>query len=366
VQRGVIQSLRAILEEWGLSLQGVTHLGFQKAQDAVTMERQTNSIKQAINDIRLQAEIDQMENEAVLEHARVEFGLTEADIADYQAQSAQATSRTEAMIALLEEKLDRIRQGMEERLDSLAEEQKAVAPPTQAPAPSHKNLERLVVSLRIVFYIIAAITAANALFYRYLPFLNQYDDHFHLAGSILGLLLALAALATAWLVDRRRVFQIQQAQNEYEKRLSKAEQERAIARERGIRNYFEKRLRRVAENCDEAMKRVYNKDIGLATEIRQKCVGPYERLANTVRAAAFDTARFTQNTKLDIENLQRLLTLSETLLSKAEEMTALSLQIHDSTTNGDTETTKTLITKLDRGRKVLEDMFDQREQFLMS
>ena len=366
VQRGVIQSLRAILAEWGMALQEVTHLGFQKAQDAVTMERQAQDIQRTLNDIRLQAQIDQMENEAIWEHARAEFGLTDADIAELQQQLAQEASEREALASWLEEKLDRLQQEMEERLDALAEDQKTVVQTDRAPVPSHKNLERLVVSLRIAFYIIAAITAANAIFYRYLPSLNQYNDHFHLVGSILGLLLALAALLSAWLVDRRRAFQIEQARQEEEKRLSNAEKAKNISRERAIRRYFEKRLRLVADNCEEAWKRIYQTDIDLATAIRKRCVKPYQTLADQVVAADFSTARFFRQQTVDAESLAGLLDLSENLRDNAENMVQLSEEVYRAAGKQDLTTVERLLEQLDQGRMTLKNQFAERDQFLMA
>ena len=366
VKKDIMQSLRAVLQEWGMSLQGVTHLGFQKAADAVTIEQQAQEIRRALDDISLQAEIDRMENEAVLEHARADLGLTDADMAELQEELAQEQSPSEALESLMTEKLEHLEHIIEERLDALSGEQKKLQKIQASPTPSHKNLERLVVTLRIAFYIIAAITAANAIFYRYLPFLNEYNDHFHLVGSILGLLVALAALVSAWVVDRRRAFQVAQAQQEEQKRLSRQERERKIARERGIRRYFENRLRQVASNCEEAWKRVYNQDIDLATAMRRYCVKPYKELADTVRAAEFTTARFFQNDDIDVESLARLLELSENFLQEAEEMVRLSQDVYRAAADGDTDDVRAVLELLDQGRMTLKNRFAEREQFLMS
>ncbi len=366
VQKGVIQSLRAVLQEWGMELRGVTHLGFQKADDAVTIERQARAIRRALDDMALQDEVERMEDQAILEHARAEFGLTDADIAELQAQLAQEKQDREAFQALLEEKLARMQQAMEERLEALAEEKQK--PPKRAPStiPEYKNLERMVVALRIAFYVIAAITAANAVFYRYLPFLNHYNDHFHLIGSVLGLLLALAALASAWLVDRRRVFQVEQARQEEQKRLSRAEQERKIARERAIRRYMQKRLRLIADNCQEIWKRIYQTDIDLATAIRKQCVQPYNALADSVLAADFTTARFFRENKTDPEQLAGLLDLTEKLRDNVEALVRASQQGYKAATDQDLTTLRTILHQLDQGRMALKNQFAEREQFLTS
>jgi len=367
VNRGFIQSLRAVLAEWGMTLQGVTHLGFQKANDAVTIERQAQEIRRALDDIALQTEIDRMENEAVLEHARADFGLTDADVAELQ-ETVIAAPEESALKTFLLEKLTRIEESVNQRLEKLAKEEDDIKKDVESKGefPGHKNLQRLVMILRILSYVIAATIAASALFHNLFPSLDHYNNHLHLVGALVGLVLALAAIASSWFVDRHIV-------NAQAKALVQAEQEskaldraKLVARERGIRRYFEKRLRQVAGNCEEAWKRVYNRDIDLAGAMRRYCVKPYNALADEVRAAEFATARFFQQDEIDVENLARLLDLSENLLNDAEEMVRLSQDAYRAAADGDAADVKVVLDMLDQGRMALKNRFAEREQFLMS
>ena len=139
-----------------------------------------------------------------------------------------------------------------------------------------------------------------------------------------------------------------------------------IARERGIRHYFEKRLRQVADNCEEVWKRVYNSDIDLAGAMRRYCVKPYNTLADEVTAAEYATARFFRQDEIDVENLARLLDLSENLLNSAEEMVRLSQDAYRSAADGNMADVKAVTDMLDQGRMALKNQFAAREQFLMT
>ncbi len=367
VQRGVIQSLRALLQEWGMELRGVTHLGFQKADDAVTIERQAQEIRRTLDDLSLQAEIDRLENDAILEHARADFGLTDADVAELQETVAAAPDES-ALKTFLLEKLARIEESVNQRLEKLAREEDESKEDVESKGefPGHKNLQRLVMTLRILSYVIAAVIAASALFRNLFPALDHYNNHLHLVGALVGLVLALAAIASSWFVDRHIVNAQAKALDRAEQEAKALDREKLVARERGIRRYFEKRLRQVAGNCEEAWKRVYNRDIDLAGAMRRYCVKPYNALADEVRAAEFTTARFFRQNEIDVENLIQLLDLSENLLANAEEMVRLSQDAYRAAADGDAADVKITLDMLDQGRMALKNQFAEREQFLMS
>jgi len=367
VQRDVMQSLRALLSEWGIELKDVTHLSFQKAADAVTIEQQAAEIRQALADIRLQENINQMENEAILEHARADFSLTDADVAELK-EAITAEPGESALKTFLLEKLTRIEEDVNQRLEQLAKEEAEIKEDVESPGEftGHKNLQRLVMTLRIFSYIIAAIIAASALFHNLFPSLDHYSNHLHLVGALVGLVLALAAIASSWFVDRHIANARANAQAQAKKEAREQDREKQMARERGIRRYFEKRLRQVASNCEEAWKRVYNQNIDLAGAMRKYCVKPYNALADEVRSAEFSTARFFQSDEIDVENLAKLLELSESLLKNADEMVRLSQDAYRAAADGDETDVKVVLDMLDQGRMALKNQFNEREQFLMS
>lgn len=360
VQGEIGQGLRAILQGWGMELQGVAHLGFQPARDAVKIEREVQAIRGELADIRAQAVIERMDREQMLEHARREMGLdlSEADQAEMQALAQEAGDPVDAWRQALEARLERLEEMAQDQMD--AQVGFDVATPS-LPAPLHdpveESLSDLVAVLRVVAALIVLVTTVGAIFF---PHLIQDDTVWRLVGAGVGCLVAILALVSSWVVHRR----LHRHRAERLHRLSQAREaaERAdyLAREQKIREYLVERLRRVAANCDQAWRALFRQNIDLAIKIRQHCRTPYADLAQKIEAENEQANRRFQFPLLRRDALLQLLRHTQDVLGQAESMVHLSERLYKAVVDQEFEVVHRLSQQLQTSCNEIENRIEER------
>jgi phage-related minor tail protein len=149
--------------------------------------------------------------------------------------------------------------------------------------------------------------------------------------------------------------------------LDLAYQERAqrVAQERGVRRYLEQRLRQVAENCEKTWKRVFDQDIDLATALRTNSCKPYTALADRVRAADYRTGQYLSRDEVPLDDIIKLLALTEGVLEQAEAMIEASQDAYNAAAVGDLNHVRNTGLVLDQGCLEIGNRFAEREQFLL-
>ena len=362
LQRTITPSLRAILQGWGMELQGVVHLGFRSARNVVAIEQETQAIRRAIANVRAQAEIERMDLEQMLEHARQEMKLelSEADQAEVSTLAQQTGDPAAAWQQALEARLERLEQLVQDKLDDLAEVRSA-SPSLLPYDPVEERLSNLVTRLRAVAALIALVTTGGTIFF---PHLFQDDTTWRLTGAVSGALVALLALVSSWIVHRR----LHRHRRERSQRLSQAQEaaERAaqIEREQGIRRYLEQRLRQIGSNCQQAWKRIYQHNIELAGRVRTCCCQRYQRLADRVHQMGEQVAGQLQAPALSLDALIQLLAHTQGVLDQAQSMVHLSEQLYQAAVDNNQEAVHQLCQQLEKGCLDIENRFAERDRFL--
>lgn len=360
VKRGMMESLRVLLGEWGMTLRGVTHLSFQRAENVIVVAKQLNELRNALEDFEQQIEIEKMTNQEIREYARREFHFTIAEEAELQYLLEMGFSNRKALDLLIKEKQKRLQQNRTELFDASDEN-------SESSNPEHHNLKRTILILRITFYVIAAITAANAIFYQYFPFLSGYNNHFHLIGSFLGLLLALATLVSVWLVDRRRVFNLKQSHKKHHSLIVEKNDDQEIKQKidykKNLLRLYERKLRLIADNCQKAWMRVHRYDVDLANDIRERCVKPYRALANQNITTNSTVSQSFRDNSVDSERLTIISTLTTDLSDSAEEMVRLSEVILQAAAEKDLAKVRENLNRLEEGEITLRRRFGKLLDF---
>lgn len=368
MQRAVMPSLRAILDSWGIELLSVTHLGVRPALDVVEIQRQREAIEQKLADLRLQGQIDDLERDVILQQARddLSIGLSEADQVRIQMLSEERNT-LEALLQVLQERIERLESSVTQRLDALAGTSPATSAPPAQPVPANGTAERLsnwVAVLRLIAAGIAFFFTFATIFY---PDRFPDDTWPRLIVASVGLVLALLALLASWLVRR----QLRRHRSQAAERRSRAEEQalrqQRIDQEQGVRRYLEQRLRQVSENCRGAQRRVYDYDLDLATELRTRCSVPYAALADEVQAADYTTSHYLSQSHASLDDLVQMLALSQGVLAQAQEMVDLSQALYNAASEADPDlaVVQRACTQLDQGRLALANRFAEREQFLL-
>lgn len=369
IQRAAMPSLRALLEGWGLELLAVTHLGLRPALEVVEIRRQRQAIEQKLADLRLQGQIDEMENARILQQAKddMDLGLTDADEVRIQVLSEER-SAVEALVQVLEERLDRLESAVTQRLDALAGTAPAT-PATQAAQaqPANGTAERLgdwVAVLRVIAAGIAFFFTLATIFY---PERFPDDTWPQLIVAGVGLVLALLALFASWLVRRKLYRHRRQAIARRTQVEEQAARQQRIDQERGVRRYLEQRLRQVSSNCQQIWQRVYEHDLDLATALRKHCSNSYAALADQVQAADYSTSHYLSQSKASLDDLTQMLALSQDVLAQAQRMVDVSQSVYNAVTVSAPalETVRRGCTDLDQGRLAIANRFAEREQFLL-
>ncbi len=393
IEKALMASLRGTLTDWGLELIAVSHFSFLAAQDAVEVERAVQSVNEQLAMLQLQAESDRLEQERLLRELRAELDpdLTEAEKAKLDAAAAEEKP-IDAAVRFLGERLDRLEQTVNTRLDTMAQSQPQVAPgqpqaavaPPSPPAPpvgptavaaplpapqsvvlvepGSRRLETLVMLMRLLSAVVWFLVVLGTI---YFPHIVREGDGFRLLFATTGVIVAILAFVGSGIFRHRARAQRQRRVDELARALQDASLQERLAQERGIRRYFELRLRQVADNCRQTWQRVYEPDIKLATGLRQHCEEPYTKLADRVKAADYRTGRYLTENVVPAEDMAKLLALSEALLNDAEGMVDRSLAAYNTAMTGDLATVWRLQTELDQGCLAIANRFGERERFLM-
>lgn len=364
VQGKIGQGLRAILQGWGMELQGVAHLGFQPARDAVKIEREIQVIRRELADIRVQAAIERMDREQMLEHARreMELDLSEADQAEMQALAQEAGDPADAWRQALEARLERLEEMAQAQMDAqVGFDDATPSLPALLHDPVEERLSDLVAVLRAAAALIVLVTTVGTIFF---PHLIRDDTAWRLAGASTGFLVALLALVSSWAIHRR----LHRHRAERPHRLSEAQEgaERADhwARERKIREYLVERLRRVAANCDQAWRAMYGQNDELVTAIRERCRTPYENLAKKIEAENEQANHRSQLPLLRQNALAQLLRRTQEVLDQAQSMVRLSENLYRAVVDKRFEDVRQLSQQLQKGCNEIENRFEERKEIM--
>ncbi len=388
IQRAITPSLRALLESWGLELLAVTHLGVRPALEVVDIQRQRQAIEQRLADLRLQGQIDDIEREQILQHARDEMGLSEADEVRIQMLSEER-SALEALIQVLQERIARLESTVAARLDYLAgmaggQPPSPGGPPGQPLSPDAavgqppvpggpaamalhlraKRLEYWGGILRLLSTALALLATSMLLFFpQILPDRRGLD----LVTASTGFLAALFAFLCSWILRRESQRYRQRADVQVIEDREAAARQARIGQEQGVRRYLEQRLRQVSSNCDEVWRRVSEHDLDLATTLRKQCREAYAKLADQVQAADYTTSRYLSQSRTSLDDLVKMLALSQGVLDQAQQMVDLSESMYNSASDAkpDLAVVRRACTQLDRGRLAIANRFAEREQFLL-
>jgi hypothetical protein len=403
ILRAITPSLRALLESWGLELLAVTHLGVRPALEVTEIQRQRQAIEQRLADLRLQGQIDEMERDVILQQARDDMGLGLSDADQVRIQMlSEERNALEALIQVLQERLERLESSVSERLDALAgvaagqppgpgsptgQPSPASAPPAQPPVAGvasgppprpggpaaqafnlkAKRLEDWGSILRLLSTALALLTASTLLFFPQI-FPDRRGLDFATAG--VGFLAALFALLASMIARRESQRYRERAEVQVVEDLHASTRQAHIEQEQGVRRYLEQRLRQVSSNCDQAWRRVYEHDldlVDLATTLRKHCSDAYGRLADQVQAADYRTSRFLSQSKTSLDDLAQMLALSQDVLGQAQQMVELSQDVYNaaSASSPDLAAVQRGYEQLDQGRMAIANRFAQREQFLL-
>lgn len=366
IQRVAMPSLRAILEGWGLELLAVTYLGVRPALDVVDIQRQRQAIEQKLADLRLQGQIDDLEREHILQHARDEMVLSEADEVRIQMLSEERNA-LEALTQVLQERLQRLENTVHDRLDQLAgappARDQAAAVPSASANHTVERMEDWVSVLRLLGSGLALLTTASVIFF---PHVFPDQRGLELAAVSFGFLAALLAFIGSWAVHRQIHRHQARARASATQAEQAAERQARIDQERGIRRYLEQRLRQVSSNCDHAWRRVYEHDMNLATSLRNHCSAAYIRLADQVRTADYGASYLLSQSHATLDDLTQLLALSQDVLNQAQRMVDLSQSVYNaaSASPPDLATAERGCTQLDQGCVAIANRFAERDQFL--
>ena len=363
VQREGASGLRALLQGWGMELQGIAHLGFRPARDAVAIEREVQAIRQAIADIHAQAAIERMDLEQMLDHARQEMqlDLTEADRAEVSTLAQEAGDPAAAWRQTLEARLERLEEAVQGELDALAAGSQEAPRLSALDDSTEERLSDLVAVLRVAAALVALATTAGAILF---PHLIRDDTLWRLIGAGLGFLVAFLAFVSSWVVHRR----LYRHRRERPQRLSQAQEaaERAAhkTREEGIRRYLEQRLRQINNNCQQAWERIYQHDIELASQVRIHCCQRYQRLADWVRQMGEQAAVQLQIPALSLDALIQLLAHTQGVLDQAQAMVHLSERLYQAAVDKDREAICQISQQLEKGSLEIENRFAERDKFM--
>lgn len=368
ILRAITPSLRALLESWGLELLAVTHLGVRPALEVAEIQRQRQAIEQRLADLRLQGQIDELERDVILQQVRDDMGLGLSDADQVRIQMlSEERNALEALIHVLQERLERLESGVTQRLDALAgTPPEAVAAPAQV-VSANGTAERLsnwVAVLRVIAAGVAFFFTFATIFY---PERFPDDTWPRLIVASVGLVLALLALFASWLVRR----QLRRHRSQAAERRSRAEEravyQQHIDQEQGVRCYLEQRLRQVSSNCQQAWQRVYEHDLDLATALRKHGSEAYTGLADQVQAADYRTSHFLSQSAASLDDLVQMLALSQGVLAQAQQMVELSQAVYNaaSVTSPDLTVVRRGCEQLDQGRMAIANRFAEREQFLL-
>ncbi len=372
IQRAVTPSLRALLESWGLELLSITHLALRPALEVVEIQRQRQAIEQRLADLRLQAQIEDLERSVILQQAKddMSLGLSDADQVRIQMVSEERNA-LEAVIQVLQERQERLENLVVQRLDALAGAAPAAAPPPQpassvpaaAPNGAAQRLENWVAVLRVVAAGIAFFFTFATIFY---PDRFPDDTWPRLIVAGLGLALALLALFASWLVRRRLYRHRSLAAARRARDVALAGHRQRLQQEQAVRRYLEQRLRQVSNNCQGAWQRVYEHDLNLATALRTHCSAAYTRLADQVRVADYSAGDFLSQPNATLDDLTQLLALSQDVLAQAQNMVDLSQSVYNaaSASPPDLAAVQRGCTQLDQGCVAIANRFAERDQFL--
>lgn len=365
IQRACMPSLRAILESWGLDLLAVTHLGLRPALEVVEIRRQRQAIEQQLADLRLQGQIDELKRQEVLEYAKREMGLTDADEVRIQLLS-QEQGQVEAIVQVLQERLDRLQSDVMQRLDSLAGTVSPAAPTrVNHDIAKADRLSDWVAVLRVIAAAIAFFFTVATIFF---PHRFPDDTWPRLIVAGLGLLLALLALFASWMVHRQVHRHRRRAADRRARAAEQAELQQRVEQERGVRRYLEHRLREVSKNCDEIWHRVWDRgDQQLATEIRTHCSQRYAEMADKVQAADYRTSAYLSRPQVPLEDHLQMLAITQDVLSQVNAMVELSRRVYEAATQSppDLDAVRRGCRELDNGRLAIANRFAEREQFLL-
>jgi hypothetical protein len=367
IQRAITPSLRALLESWGLELLAVTHLGVRPALEVTEIQRQRQAIEQRLADLRLQGQIDDLERDVILQQARDDMGLGLSDADQVRIQMlSEERSALEALIQVLQERLERLESTVREQLDYLAGVQPVPpAPPTIA-LRNHtvERLEDWVSGLRLLSSALALLTIASVIFF---PQIFPDRLGLELVAVSIGFLAALLAFAASLMVHRQvHRHQARAATNVIQAEQA-AERDARIDQEQGVRRYLEQRLRQVSGNCDQVWQRITGHDLDLATTVRKHCRDAYTKLADQVQAADYTTSRYLSQSRTSLDDLVQMLALSQGVLTQAQEMVDLSQSVYNaaSLSSPELETVRRGCEQLDQGRLAIANRFAEREQFLL-
>lgn len=401
IQRAITPSLRALLENWGLELLAVTHLGVRPALEVTEIQRQRQAIEQRLADLRLQGQIDEMERDIILQQAREDMGLGLSDADQVRIQMlSEERNALEALIQVLQERLERLESSVTERLDYLAGAAAGQPPPPSGPAgqpPSPggptagpaspgssawrptgpggpaaqalhmraKRLEEWGSIFRIISTALAFLTLIILLFFpQILPDRRGLD----IITAGVSLLAAVFAFLASRIAGRQSQRYLERAEVQVIEDQQVAARQARIAQEQGVRRYLEQRLRQVSKNCDEVWRRITSPpDLDLANELRTRCSVAYAKLADQVQAADYTTSRFLSQSKASLDDLAQMLALSQGVLDQAQQMVDLSQSMYNaaSETDPDLAAVQRACTQLDQGRMAIANRFAQREQFLV-
>lgn len=369
IQRAVMPSLRAILEGWGLELLSVTHLGVRPALEVVEIQRQRQAIEQKLADLRLQGHIDELENAQILQQAKddMDLGLTGADQVHIQMLSKERNA-LEALIQVLQERLERLEGTVRERLDYLAGDPSAQPPSPSGPTAQALNhtadwLEKWGSILRLFSTALALLAAVMILFF---PQISTDRFGLNLAIAGLGFLAALFAYLAPSIAHRQSQRYRERAEVKIIEDQQASARQARIAQEQGIRRYLEQRLRQVSSNCQQTWQRVYERDLELATGMRKHCANAYSVLADNVMAADNSTSAYLSRVRVPLDDLAQMLLLSQGVLDDAQAMVTLSQDLYQAAVAGDLETVRRGATRLDEGRLAIENRFAERQRFLLA
>lgn len=401
IQRAITPSLRVLLESWGLELLAVTHLGVRPALDIVEIKRQREAIEQKLADLRLQGQIDELERDVILQQAKddMNIGLSEADQVRIQMVSEER-SALEALIQVLQERLERLESTVAERLDYLAGAATGQPPPPSGPAgqpPSsggatarpaspgsaagqptaaggpaaqalHMRAKRLEDWGGVFRLISTALAALTALTFLIFPQIFPDRRGLDFAIAAVGFLAALFAFLASATARRQSQRYLERAEIQVIEDQQAAARQARIDQEQGVRRYLEQRLRQVSKNCDEVWRRITAPPyLDLATELRTRCSAAYAKLADQVQAADYTTSRYLSQSRASLDDLVQMLALSQGVLDQAQQMVDLSQSMYNAASEAepDLAAVQRACTQLDQGRMAIANRFGEREQFLL-
>lgn len=389
IRRQFMPSLRDVLAGWGMELGSLTHLSFQPARDAVAIAQEAAAIKNRLDEVRLQARIDELDNEAAWQQFQADFAfrLTPAEEAEIEtAADAEAeVDLAERVAQVLDARLGRLEQLVADRLQAQAEGGAgagggdgrdgqnggdAAAAPVPAPRPPVAPVRPatrydwksdLVPILRILTTASVFFAALSA----YFPGIFPDGPATRLLVAGIGLLLAMLSFSGALAVEQYLARQQAQAEVRTVQARASARRQARFAQEQATRHYLASRLDRVSANSREVMQRVYETDLDLATSLRATCVKAFADLATQMRQADYRRSPKLGADAPTLESMMALMQLNENLLGTANAMVELSKNMYNAAIEHDLDSVRSHMKQLDNGRLDLTNRFSEREQFLL-